>query len=96
METGPCALTPGLIISGYNPLAVDIACVNLMGFDPARLPLYTFLLDSKSLFFVDAASDIRVKSKESELARCIEAPGRGLGFSPHANWRGFVEHERGM
>src|SRR5262249_1982077 len=37
----PDACTPGVLLAGFNPLAVDWTATALMGFDPGLIPLYS-------------------------------------------------------
>ena len=91
---GPLRASPrreGVVVSGVNPLAADIACARLMGFDPSKLPLFTSLMELPDLFRVTTEKALTIKSTDPELAKCISNPGRYLAFTPHPNWQGHIE-----
>jgi uncharacterized protein (DUF362 family) len=81
----------GVMVSGLNPLAVDITCANLMGFDPEKLPLFTSLMQLNDLFYVTSDNALTIRSNDSVLENCISCPDRYLAFSPHPNWKGHIE-----
>ncbi|NQV36300.1 MAG: DUF362 domain-containing protein [Phycisphaeraceae bacterium] len=85
----------GVVVSGVSPLAVDIACVRLMGFDPNRLPLFTSLMGFQGLLHLTSEADIAITTADPELAQCISSPGEYLAFAPHLNWAGHIETDTG-
>ena len=87
----PRARREGVVVSGLNPLAVDIACASLMGFAPAKLPLFSYLSGSHCPFHLDSASSPDVRSDDPALVGCVTRPAPYLAFSPHPNWQGHVE-----
>ena len=87
----PRARPVGVVLSGFNPLAVDLVSTYAMGFDPHKLPLFAHLMGHPSLMCVNAACDITVKSDRSELADCVARPGTALDFAAHPNWAGHLE-----
>ena len=93
---GPLDPTPraaGVLLAGMNPVAVDMACARLMGFDFRRIP-------SLARAFADHPYPI-VSSAPDEIA-CVSDHSGWNGrlpqivpcappFEPHFGWRGAVE-----
>ncbi len=83
----------GVVVAGLNPVAVDLACARLMGFDWRRLPLLARALEfhPHPLGLFDwihvrcASNDVRF----DRPAAAIEPPA--LSFLPHFGWAGHVE-----
>jgi len=94
-NNGP--LTPdekrcGVVIAGFNPLAVDIVGIRLMGFDWTRLKWVTDLLKNKYFnFYVDNIGDIKIMTDASEFQDIFSDNSVLLGFKPHPGWQGYVE-----
>ncbi|HOO76644.1 MAG TPA: DUF362 domain-containing protein [bacterium] len=87
---GPMVPDPrhvGVLIAGFNPLAVDRVAVGLMGFDEARLPIVAKVASAPGLSLGG--------SRPPEV--CL-VPGTDLPhlapFEPAPNWKGHIE--RGM
>ncbi len=90
----PDAHATGLLVAGFNPVAIDCVAARLMGFDPMRLPV---LAESF------AASDLPLASfTYSEITVCgnwQEAPEPLMtlnpacchAYQPHFAWRGKAE-----
>jgi len=90
-NNGP--LTPerrpvGVIAAGRNPLAVDIACTRLMGFDPTRLRWVPALLEGP--FFTDLRA-ISVRTDDERIRTMLTTRDPLLAFRPHPGWVGRVE-----
>ncbi|MFQ5768655.1 MAG: DUF362 domain-containing protein, partial [Acidobacteriota bacterium] len=97
---GPLEPTPrylGVLMAGFNPVAVDWAAATMMGFDPVRLPILTCPLvphrrplvnfDPSTLQVGEVSSDGMVRfSSLLDLASAVERP-----FVPPSGWRGHVE-----
>jgi uncharacterized protein (DUF362 family) len=94
---GPAAPDPvasGVLVAGFNPVAVDVASAWIMGFDPARLPvireafrpsplpLARFALDDVQLLSNRPGWNGKVVGLDSRQA---------LVFKPHPGWEGHVE-----
>lgn len=90
----PDALDTGVIVTGFNPVAVDCVAATLMGFDPRRIPLLARVFDEHDLplgrFGFD---DICIKSNvEAWDARLSEVdPASCFAFKPHFGWSGRIE-----
>lgn len=89
----PTSKPAGLIISGFNPVAVDLICARLMGFDHRRLPMLCHAQASHELPLVGFEYEqMEVKSNcERYGGRPVEWQGPMLAFAPHFGWRGHVE-----
>jgi hypothetical protein len=83
----------GMIIAGSNPVAVDLACARILGFDYGKLPMLRRALDGGDLPLVAFSyDDILIRSNEPALDRPLAAlSGPLLGFEPHFGWKGHVE-----
>jgi uncharacterized protein (DUF362 family) len=83
----------GVILAGTNPLAVDLACARLMGFDCRRLPVLYRPFDDHSMPFAPfEIDDVLVLSNKPEFNRPIAAiEGPCLAFEPHFGWKGHIE-----
>lgn len=95
---GPLDATPrhaGWIIAGANPVAVDLVCARLIGFNDRRLPILTRALEPHPLPLVTfGADDVLVASGDGgdevplALLQSAEPP-----FRPHFGWAGHVERQ---
>lgn len=93
---GPLDPTPkpaGIVLAGTNPVAVDLVCARLMGFDYKRLPVLRQALDNHS-FPITAFEhhEVICKSKNQQFDRPLdEFGGTNLAFKPHFGWQGHIE-----
>jgi uncharacterized protein (DUF362 family) len=89
----PVPRPTGVILAGANPVAVDLACARLMGFDHGKIPMLHRALEPASLPLVDFAyDDILVHSNDPLFDRRLAAfEGPILGFRPHFGWRRHIE-----
>jgi uncharacterized protein (DUF362 family) len=82
----------GVLIAGFDPLAVDIVGCRLMGFDWKKLKWATdFVENERFNCFVRDISSIRIKSWTDEFLNMFETNDKLLDFLPHPGWRGYVE-----
>jgi hypothetical protein len=96
---GPMAPDPkacGVLIGGFNPVAVDTVCATLMGFDYRRLPVVARVWQSRPLPLVDFTPDeINCISNVPEWTGGLEelksAPH--FAFKPHFGWKGQIERD---
>lgn len=95
---GPLHPTPkecGLIVGGLDPIAVDVVCSHIMGFDPDRIKL---LSESHRAPFALGTADperIEVVSNRPRWTRWLEPDFDHLAFEPSAGWKGYVERPVG-
>jgi hypothetical protein len=93
---GPLDPTPkpaGLVLVGTNPVAVDLVCARLMGFDYKRLPVLRQALDNHSLPITAFERDELIcKSNVQQFDRSLDEFDRmSLAFEPHFGWQKHVE-----
>src|SRR5205085_3253555 len=97
---GPMAPDPkpcGVLIGGFNPVAVDTVCATLMGFDYRRLPVVARAWQSQHLPLVDYTPDeINCVSNAPEWTGSMEELERAphFAFKPHFGWKGQIERDR--
>ncbi len=89
----PTAKRLGMIFAGFNPVAVDLACARVMGFDHARLPVLFRTMEAHSLPLVSFARDeVRVQSEDARLRGPLdEIAGAEFAFKAHSGWVGHIE-----
>ncbi len=96
---GPMDPTPramGMVVGGMNPVAVDLACARLMGFDHLRMPLLRRALvrDGLPALMMCDYEDIRCRSNALEFNRALHEFRQTLGvFRPSFGWLGHIERE---
>jgi len=94
---GPIAVDAkpsGVVVAGFNPVAVDTVCATLMGFDYRRLPMLREAWEIKNYLLVNyCPNDIVCKSNlpqwDGPFSQLQEA--EHLGFRPHFGWVGHIE-----
>jgi hypothetical protein len=86
----------GVVVAATDPLALDLVCVRLMGFDEQRLPKLREALAATAwpIGAVRGAADVRAFEADAdgrtrEVALAELAPERA--FAPHSGWRGHLE-----
>jgi uncharacterized protein (DUF362 family) len=88
----PDAYESGVVLAGENPLAVDWVGTRLMGFDPARIPLYVNAV--KQMREWTPGFDIeqcRVRTNAREWQGVLEGDELIFKFRAPRGWRGTVE-----
>jgi hypothetical protein len=82
----------GLIVAGLDPLAVDLVCARIMGFDYRRIPMLSNALNDHSYpLNIVPYSRIRCNSNIDEYHRPLsQIQGPCLRFRPHFGWAGHV------
>jgi len=97
---GPLDPTPkaaGVVIAGKNPVAVELACALVMGFDHTRLPLLCHALDRShpAPLLAFGYDEVICKSHAQQagypLSHCAAL---AMSFKPHFGWQGKVEMNR--
>ncbi len=90
----PTAKKSGVIVAGENPVAVELACARLMGFDYQQLPtLREAVGAAHSLPLTKFSYDDIVcrSSGQAEESPLNQWQGEVFSFQPHFGWRGRVE-----
>jgi uncharacterized protein (DUF362 family) len=92
--TCPETYPSGVIMAGFNPVAVDCSAARLMGFNPHRLPQFARAFDAHRLPLADFPYDaIRLVSNEPAWNNSLEAipTETTFHFKPHFGWTGHIE-----
>ena len=88
----PDAYASGVVLAGFNPVAVDWTATRLMGFDPAEIPLYANALKQMREWVPDfAIEECRVSSNVQEWERVLKSRDVIMSFRAPAGWRGQIE-----
>lgn len=82
----------GVVLAGFNPLAVDWVATTLMGIDPARIPMYTRGLEQMREWIEISPQQIEVKSNRREWPSMLAEGIPIMNFRPPCGWRGHIEH----
>lgn len=94
---GPAApnrLEVGVLVAGFNPVAVDCVATRLMGFDPMRVATLREAFAPADLPLAPFSyADISIKSNLREWTATITdlKDEDTLHFKPHFGWRGKIE-----
>ena len=94
---GPLDPTPkraGMVLAGTNPVAVDLVCARLMGFDYKRLPVLCEAMVKHLLsIFASEYDEVVCRSSDPQFDHpLVELSGVSLAFEPHFGWKGHMEH----
>jgi uncharacterized protein (DUF362 family) len=84
----------GVIVAGYNPVAIDCVASRLMGFDPMRLRQLAGAFDPHPLPLADFSyNDLRVVSNNEDWNQPIDRipSSSTFHFKPHFGWVGQIE-----
>jgi hypothetical protein len=95
---GPLDASPksaGVVLAGTNPVAVDLACARVMGFDYRRIPMLNRALERHRLPLIGFEySAVTGRSNDPALRGPMsEWRGPMLAFEPHFGWEGHIEVE---
>ncbi len=94
-NNGP--LTPdekkaGVVIAGFNPLAVDLAGIRLMGFDWKKLKWAVNLLSNEHLdFILRNVKNIEIVANIDKYNEMFKLSDGLLSFRPHPGWEHNIE-----
>ena len=90
---GPLKPTPkraGVILGGWNPLALDLCGARLMGLEPMKVPLLKYgVTHAKSRLFPSCAAIDDIRVFDDGLEDVLRAV-RGLGFFIPKEWESAV------
>lgn len=88
----PDAYQSGVVLAGFNPLAVDWVAARLMGFDPTRIPLYRNAVEQAREWLPGfAVEQIRVVSNIAKWENVLKEDNPIYSFRASAGWRGTIE-----
>jgi len=90
VDAKPC----GVIVAGFNPVAVDTVCATLMGFDYRKLPMLREAWEIKNYPLAEYYPNeivciSNLQQWDGLFAQLEEA--EHLGFRPHFGWAGHIE-----
>lgn len=93
---GPLDPSPkpgGVVVSGRNPVAVELTCARLMDFDFMRMPVLRRALDNHPLSLAAFEyDDVICRSNVQQFDQPLnEFDGTSLAFQPHFGWQGHIE-----
>jgi uncharacterized protein (DUF362 family) len=89
----PTPKPAGIVLAGANPVAVDLVCARIMGFDYKRLPiLYKAMIKHKLNLSSSDYKDITCMSNYSQFNRSLsEFNSKNTAFKPHFGWQKHIE-----
>lgn len=100
-KNGPLAPDPvaaGVLLAGFNAVAVDSVGATLMGFDVTKIPLIQKILDGRNgshPLYTGTKDDIVVIEGDSQYPLAELVQHHNLHFEPHPGFKGhieFIEH----
>ena len=98
---GPMAPEPvpaGLVVAGFNPVAVDTVCTTLMGFDYRKIPVVAKAWQIQDLPLVEfEPTHLRCVSNVPEWNGTLMdlEQSSHFGFEAHFGWQGYIERTVG-
>lgn len=101
-KEGPLHPTPkptGVLVGGYNPAAVDLACIRLMDFDYQKIPLMKGIdRMSRSInpckTIGETWNSLKVCSNNESFQQLQDAEASFFAFEPSLGWKGHIELEK--
>ncbi len=89
----PTAKPSGIVVAGSNPVATELACARLMGFDYQRLPMVGGALADHILPIADFEyHEVICRSDDPQFNGPLSECGVVAGpFKPHFGWLGQIE-----
>jgi uncharacterized protein (DUF362 family) len=88
----PASKQCGLLLAGYNPVAVDLVCSRIMGFDYNKIPLFKYVMNSKQYaLYSYSPEDIMIASDRCNTFSEVYA-SYGCNFIPSKGWKGHIEY----
>jgi uncharacterized protein (DUF362 family) len=97
--SSPDPVQAGVLLAGFNPVALDIVGSTLVGFNIEKIPMIRKSLESTSSrlpLFKGNVNSIRVLENEDVFN--VEEYGRhrNLRFEAHPNWKGIIERNSNL
>ncbi len=90
----PRSKAAGLLVAGWNPVAIDVVSAHLMGFDPGKIPLLreAWKAPDDLPLITGTARDISVITDDPRWTRLFDLPrAETLAFVPPRGWAGKIE-----
>lgn len=94
---GPMAPDPkpsGVLLAGFNPVAVDVACATIMGYDFNKIPQLKNAFQIKNFELVPFQPEeieLITSSKNSKIKLFEIDRQEILSLKPHFGWKGHIE-----
>lgn len=97
-KDGPVSPDPvkaGVLMAGFNPVAMDDVACTLMGFDISKIKLVSKAEDETiaNRLFYGNRNEIIVVGNEDKQNIISFSKNHNLHFEPHPNWKGHIELE---
>lgn len=96
-KEGPLEPSPhecGLLVAGCNPVAVDLVCSRIMGFDYVRIPTFKYAFDAKKYkIFNGKIDEIKIVSDKCKNFNEVY-DAFNCDFIPSDGWKGHIEQEK--
>ena len=89
----------GVVLASTDPIALDLACVRLMGFDESKIPKIRDSMKDEGLRVTDVRrpADVVVNELDPQTgepsARGLDALDPSRVFDAHPGWKGHLERE---
>lgn len=96
-KEGPLNPSPkscGVVISGSDPVSVDLVATRLMGFDAAKMPVFNQLssLPPNHPLHNTTPEEIEIVSNIAEWRNSLfQTSDRYLSLIPHSGWKNYLE-----
>ena len=94
-KEGPVEPSPkkcGLLVAGYNSVAVDLVCSRIMGFDYEKIPTFKYALNVKKYRIFDGSlNDIEILSAKCKSFTDVYDVFN-CAFIPASGWREHIEY----
>jgi uncharacterized protein (DUF362 family) len=88
----PDPYASGVMLAGFNPLAVDWVATRLMGFTPQRIALYKNGTEQMREFIAGfTIENIQVNSNREDWQKILESGEPVFTFRAAAGWQGKIE-----
>jgi uncharacterized protein (DUF362 family) len=89
----PDPIQAGFLITGSNPVSIDVVCARVMGFDPAKIPAIKNAFAIKEYPICDfAEEDIIIHFKSGQYTLKDFPAENIVHFEPHYGWKGHIEY----
>ena len=102
-KNGPVGVDPvyaGVLLAGFNQVALDIAAATLMGFDVKKIPMIYNAIPGNGItgngdipLYEGKLEDVMVKVDGKQLTFDGYRGNFNLKFEPHPAWKGHVERD---
>lgn len=91
-KEGPLKPMPknfGVIIGGYNPLAIDLVCSKIIGYNYNKIPIFRYLMNNNKYSLNFKLNDLKIISKKcTQFDQIYE--NYGNDFIPPESWKGHT------